>query len=45
MILETLTRKYNQIQKLQHYNYKRYFHRTVDFNDKMVGILIFRTKF
>jgi predicted AAA+ superfamily ATPase len=39
MILETLTRKYNQIQKLQHYNYKRYFHRTVDFNDKMVGIL------
>lgn len=39
MILETLTRKYNQIQKLQHYDYKRYFHRSVDFNDKMVGIL------
>jgi predicted AAA+ superfamily ATPase len=39
MILETLTRKYNKIQKLQNYDYKRYFHRTVDFNDKMVGIL------
>ncbi len=39
MILQTLKRKYNQIQKLQNYDYKRYFHDTVDFNDKMVGIL------
>ena len=39
MILQTLKRKYNQIQKLQDYDYKRYFHDSVDFNDKMVGIL------
>ena len=39
MILETLTHKYNQIQKLQKHVYQRYFFSTVDFNDKMVGIL------
>jgi predicted AAA+ superfamily ATPase len=39
MILETLTKRYNQIQKLQSHNYQRYFSNIVDFNDKMVGIL------
>jgi len=39
MILETLSRKYKQIQKLQKHLYQRYFFSTVDFNDKMVGIL------
>ena len=39
MILETLFEKYNQIQKLHTYAYKRYFHKVVDFSDKMVGIL------
>lgn len=38
-MLETLTQKYQQIQKLHNYSYKRYFHDVVDFNDKMVGIL------
>ncbi len=39
MILEKLNRKYHQILKLQAYPYKRYFHQSIDFNDKMVGIL------
>ena len=39
MILETLTKRYNQIQKLQRHNYQRYFYNVVDFNDKMVGVL------
>ena len=39
MILETLTKRYNQIQKLQCHEYQRYFSNVVDFNDKMVGIL------
>jgi len=39
MILETLSQKYNQIQKLQHYEYQRYFFDRVDFDDKMVGII------
>ena len=39
MILETLTKRYNQIQKLQSHNYQRYFSNIVDFNDKMVGVL------
>jgi len=39
LLLEILTKRYNQIQKLQRHNYKRYFHNVVDFNDKMVGIL------
>jgi predicted AAA+ superfamily ATPase len=39
MILETLTKRYNQIQKLQSHNYQRYFTNIVDFNDKMVGVL------
>jgi len=39
MILENLVQKYIKIQKLQKHNYKRYFYKHVDFNDKMVGIL------
>lgn len=39
MILEMLFEKYSKIQKLHHYEYKRYFHKVVDFSDKMVGIL------
>ena len=39
MILEMLFEKYEKIQKLHHYSYKRYFHTVVDFSDKMVGIL------
>jgi len=39
MLLESLTNKYTNIKKLQHYSYKRYFHKTIDFNDKMIGIL------
>ena len=39
MILETLTKRYNQIQKLQRHEYQRYFSNVVDFDDKMVGIL------
>jgi len=39
MILETLTKRYNQIQKLQSHKYQRYFSNIVDFNDKMVGVL------
>ncbi len=31
--------KYEKIQKLHQYSYKRYFHTVVDFSDKMVGIL------
>jgi predicted AAA+ superfamily ATPase len=39
MVLEALTQKYNQIQKLQHNEYQRYFFDSIDFNDKMVGII------
>ena len=39
MILETLTKRYNQIEKLQRHEYQRYFSNVVDFSDKMVGIL------
>ncbi len=39
MILETLAKRYSQIQRLQEYKYKRYFYDVVDFQDKMVGIL------
>ena len=39
MVLEILTQKYKQIQKLHNYTYRRYFFDKVDFNDKMVGIL------
>ena len=39
MILEILFEKYNNIEKLNTYEYKRYFHKVVDFSDKMVGIL------
>jgi predicted AAA+ superfamily ATPase len=39
MILEILTKRYNQIQKLQRHEYQRYFSNVVDFDDKMVGIL------
>ena len=39
MILEKLFEKYSKIQTLHHYEYKRYFHKVVDFSDKMVGIL------
>ena len=39
MILEILFDKYNKIEKLNTHTYKRYFHKVVDFSDKMVGIL------
>ena len=39
MILEALFEKYAKIEKLHRYAYKRYFHKVVDFSDKMVGIL------
>jgi len=39
MILETLIKRYNQIEKLQRHEYQRYFSNVVDFSDKMVGIL------
>ncbi len=38
-MLEKLFEKSNQILKLQNYAYKRYFYYTIDFNDKMLGIL------
>ncbi len=38
-MLDKLYEKSNQILKLQNYVYKRYFFHTVNFNDKMVGIL------
>jgi len=38
-MLEKLFEKSNQILKLQNYTYKRYFYHTIDFNDKMLGIL------
>jgi len=37
--LEILFDKYQKIEKLHNYEYKRYFHKIVDFSDKMVGIL------
>ena len=39
MLLEALIQKYDQIEQIQNYEYKRYFHNVVDFDDKMVGIL------
>ncbi|MDF1877583.1 ATP-binding protein [Sulfurimonas sp. SAG-AH-194-L11] len=38
-MLEKLFEKSSQILKLQNYIYKRYFYYTIDFNDKMIGIL------
>ena len=38
-MLEKLFEKSNQILKLQNYKYKRYFYNTIDFDDKMIGIL------
>jgi len=38
-MLDKLFIKSNQILKLQNYKYKRYFYHTINFNDKMVGIL------
>lgn len=38
-MIEKLFEKSNQILKLQNYEYKRYFYYTIDFRDKMVGIL------
>lgn len=38
-MLEKLFHKSNQILKLQNYSYKRYFYHTINFNDKMVGVL------
>jgi len=38
-MLEKLFEKSNQILKLQNYKYKRYFYHTINFNDKMLGIL------
>ena len=38
-MLDRLFEKSNQILKLQNYEYKRYFFHTINFNDKMLGIL------
>lgn len=38
-MLEKLFEKYNQISRMQNYSYKRYFYHTIDFKDKMIGIL------
>jgi hypothetical protein len=38
-MLNKLFEKYNQISKLHQYSYKRYFYNTINFNDKMIGIL------
>ncbi len=38
-MLEKLFEKSNQILKLQNYKYKRYFYNTINFDDKMLGIL------
>ena len=38
-MLEKLFEKSNKILKLQNYSYKRYFYYSINFNDKMVGIL------
>jgi len=38
-VLGILFQKSNQILKLQNYKYKRYFYNTINFNDKMIGIL------
>ncbi len=38
-MLDKLFEKSNQILKLQNYSYKRYFYHTINFNDKMIGIL------
>ena len=38
-MLDKLFEKSNQILKLQNYEYKRYFYHTINFNDKMIGIL------
>ncbi len=38
-MLEKLFEKSNKILKLQNYSYKRYFYSSINFNDKMVGIL------
>jgi len=38
-MLEKLFAKSSQILKLQNYTYKRYFYHTINFEDKMVGIL------
>ena len=38
-MLEKLFEKYNQISRMQNYSYRRYFYHTIDFKDKMIGIL------
>ncbi len=38
-VLDKLFEKSNKILKLQNYEYKRYFYHTINFNDKMIGIL------
>lgn len=38
-MLEKLFIKSSQILKLQNYKYKRYFYNTINFNDKMLGIV------
>ncbi len=38
-MLDKLFEKSNQILKLQNYEYKRYFYHTINFDDKMLGIL------
>ena len=39
MYLDALFEKFQKISKLQNYSYKRYFHKQIDFDDKMIGIL------
>ncbi|SFP84741.1 ATP-binding protein [Hydrogenimonas thermophila] len=38
-MLNKLFEKSNKILKLQNYRYKRYFYNTIDFSDKLIGIL------
>lgn len=39
MTLDKLFEKYSKIINLQHYTYKRYFYNSIDFRDKMIGII------
>lgn len=38
-MLDKLFEKYNQISRLQNYSYKRYPYHTINYKDKMIGIL------
>lgn len=39
MYIEQLFEKFSKISKLQHYQYKRFFYHTIDFTEKMIGII------